>query len=282
MSGRREAVDEVRGQLTREGAGVKLQRIFGFADENLFDPFLLLDHFGSSDPRDYVAGFPWHPHRGIETITYMLEGSAEHSDSMGNKGTISAGDVQWMTAGSGIIHQEMPKPGVDGRTMEGFQLWVNLPRAAKMSPPRYRGFAAGDIPRVTIGHGVEAGVICGALAGVRGPVQEVVREPSYYDLGFTEGTSAELPLAAELTVGLYVYRGEVSVGERLIDAGRAVRLGPGDRVDLRSARGGRAILFSGRPLGEPIAWGGPIVMNTRAELDLAFQELETGTFIKPG
>jgi len=269
------------GKPTLEGAGVRLKRVFGFGEVPLFDPFLMLDDFGASDPQDYVAGFPWHPHRGIETVTYMLHGTVEHGDSLGNKGTIGDGQVQWMTAGSGIIHQEMPLPQKD--YLRGVQLWVNLPAGNKMMPPRYRDIRADDIPDRTDGNGVRVKVIAGAYQGVRGPVKDIVRGPEYLDVLAPSGTTFEHPIAEGNTAFVYVLEGDgVFDGNgRKVGAGRAGLYGDGDAISVEAgAKGVRFICVSGLPLGEPVAWKGPIVMNTQEELDLAFREYKNGTFIK--
>ena len=265
-----------------EGAGVHLHRAFGSHDIALFDPFLLLDDFRSHTPEHYRKGFPWHPHRGIETITYVLKGDVEHGDSLGNKGDISSGDVQWMTAGSGIIHQEMPRGDGEGR-MEGFQLWANLPAADKMMHPRYRDIGAAQIPSVTLASGATIKVICGQVGDVRGPVQDVMIEPEYLDVTLPQNTTLIHPTPREHTVFAYVYAGNGRfgpagdlLGDRslvLYDAGEQVSITAGER-ELRF------LLVAGKPLAEPVAWGGPIVMNTQAELQQAFDEFRNGTFIK--
>ncbi len=278
----------VPSRQTREGAGVRLSRAFGEVDARL-DPFLLLDHFGSDRPEDYMAGFPWHPHRGMETITYMIDGRVEHADSLGNKGVIGPGDVQWMTAGSGIVHQEMPQRS---EHLEGFQLWSNLPRDQKMRAPRYQGIGAADLPRVTLGDGVEALVVCGEAGGVAGPVQEIVTEPLYLDVTLQSGATFSHVIPASHNAFAYVYRGSAKfdldgdqeVSERhlvIFDAGEPLRVHVGSSV---CAQGGdveaRFLLVAGKPIGEPVAWGGPIVMNTDEELRQAFAEYREGTFIK--
>jgi quercetin 2,3-dioxygenase len=268
---------------TIEGAGVQLRRAFGHGQEELFDPFLMLDDFRGDHPSQYQAGFPWHPHRGIETITYILEGELDHGDSMGNSGTIGPGDVQWMTAGSGIIHQEMPSGDAQGR-MGGFQLWANLPAIQKMIDPRYQGVTAGEIP-VEEAPGVRARVICGTVGASTGPVREVVIEPEYLDVTLEPGTGWVHPTRLGHTVFAYLFEGEARFGESSdpIDAGRGmiILLDDGDQVSIGAgAAGARFLLVSGRPLREPIAWRGPIVMNTREELDAAWRELDDGTFVK--
>jgi redox-sensitive bicupin YhaK (pirin superfamily) len=266
---------------TLEGAGVHLKRAFGFREVPRLDPFLLLDAFRSEDPADYRAGFPWHPHRGIETITYVLDGDVEHGDSMGNRGMISAGDVQWMTAGSGIVHQEMPKGDAKGQ-MWGFQLWSNLPASRKMMEPRYQEVKQAAIPRVTTPDGATVRVICGEVAGVRGPVREIVTDPECLDVSMPAGRSFTHPVTPGHTVFAYVIDGEGSFGEAGPRAeGSLVLYGPGDHVVVTAERrAARFLLVAGRPLGEPVAWHGPVVMNTQEELRTAFREYEQGTFVK--
>lgn len=268
---------------TLEGAGVHLHRAFGDRDVELFDPFLLLDDFRSDTPEHYLQGFPWHPHRGIETITYVLKGDVEHGDSLGHRGDITGGDVQWMTAGSGIIHQEMPKGDDQGR-MEGFQLWANLPAASKMMHPRYRDITAAQIPVATLPGGIEVKVICGRIGEVRGPVRDVVIEPEYLDVRLPPGATFSHPTPPGHTVFAYVHAGAGRFDEESAErhGNRSLVLFEhGDKVSIAAGEEGlRFLLVAGKPLGEPIAWGGPIVMNTRAELQLAFEELKRGTFIK--
>jgi redox-sensitive bicupin YhaK (pirin superfamily) len=284
MSARREIQGAWRGRHTVEGAGVHLTRMFGFQDEALLDPFLLLDHFGSDKPEDYLAGFPWHPHRGIETITYMMRGTAEHGDSMGNQGVIGPGDLQWMTAGSGIIHQEMPKGDGEG-VNAGFQLWANLPAAQKMMDPHYQDVKAADVPEVACPGGARVKVIAGTVNGVSGPVKGVVIDPEYLDVAVPPGASFTHPVTPGHTVFAYVFEGEGDFGPGKVEAppsaGTLVHYGDGDEVTVTAGDGGvRFLLVSGRPIGEPVAWYGPIVMNTREELRVAAQELKDGTFIK--
>jgi redox-sensitive bicupin YhaK (pirin superfamily) len=267
---------------TIEGAGVRLRRAFGYHQAPLLDPFLLLDDFGSSDPEDYVAGFPWHPHRGIETVTYMLQGEVEHGDSLGNNGVIRSGDVQWMTAGSGIIHQEMPRR-YDG-LMRGFQLWVNLPASEKMMPPRYRGIDGGDIPTASPADGVAVKVIAGTVDGTRGPVRDLVVDAEYIDVQLSPGAVFRRLTAESHTVFAYVVQGSgyfsPAGGEEAL-SGRVVVYGRGTHAEITAGdRGVRFLLASGQPLNEPVAWRGPIVMNTGEELRVAFQEYQAGTFIK--
>jgi redox-sensitive bicupin YhaK (pirin superfamily)/Na+/H+ antiporter NhaD/arsenite permease-like protein len=272
---------------TMEGAGVRLNRAFGNDDPTLSDPFLLLDDFRSDRPADYQAGFPWHPHRGMETITYVLAGDVEHGDSLGNQGVIGAGDVQWMSAGSGIIHQEMPQGDAQGR-MQGFQLWANLPAALKMSAPKYRDVRAADIPEVVVPGGARVKVIAGTVEGVTGPVGDVAIAPEYLDVSIPAGGSLVHPVPRGHSVFAYVFQGRCAFGAA--GAGDAtplhgnltlVRFGDGDVVEARAgADPVRFLLVSGKPLREPIAWGGPIVMNTQEELQLAFREYRDGTFLK--
>ncbi len=289
-----------KSKPTIEGAGVHLKRAFGYYQVPQLDPFLLLDDFHSSDPAEYLQGFPWHPHRGIETITYVLHGRVEHGDSMGNKGVISSGDVQWMTAGSGIIHQEMPK-GRDDGLMWGFQLWANLPASHKMMDPRYRGLLSGEIPEATLKGGVRVKVICGEVGGARGPVQDVVIEPEYLDVSMPAETIFTHPVKRGHTAFAYVVEGEgyfdpernafahEVVGANYFDMQRQcacsaenlVLFGDGDEVIIATQKSPvRFLLVSGQPIGEPVAWYGPIVMNTQEELRTAFEEYEKGTFIK--
>ncbi len=266
---------------TLEGAGVRLRRAFGFGSERSFDPFLMLDDFRADDPADFDAGFPWHPHRGIETITYVLRGDVEHADSLGNSGVIGSGDVQWMTAGSGIVHQEMPKG--DGGHMWGFQLWANLPAAEKMTEPRYRGLTGVDIPEVRredIGTCVR--VIAGEVDGVRGPVEGIVIDPQYLDVTVRPGCTFEHGIEPGHTAFAYAIEGggEFAPEADLVNR-QVVLYTDGDSVRVRAGDTGvRFLLLSGRPLREPIAWGGPIVMNTHEQLREAFAEYRDGTFIK--
>ena len=277
---------------TLEGAGVHLKRAFGFSEVPRLDPFLLLDAFHSENPADYRAGFPWHPHRGMETITYMLDGDVEHADSLGNRGIISAGDVQWMTAGSGIVHQEMPKGNRRGE-MWGFQLWSNLPARQKMMDPRYQEIKQADIPQVQTPDGATVRVISGALGEVQGPVREIVTEPEYLDVSLPAGASFTHPVKRDHTVFAYVvdgagyFEGGREALERKATApsgeGTVVVYSPGDSVEVvTDKRPVRFLLVAGKPLGEPVAWHGPIVMNTQDELRTAFREYQEGTFVKRG
>lgn len=283
-----------------EGAGVHLRRAFGFGNTSDFDPFLLLDDFRNDIPEDYAAGFPWHPHRGIETITYVLAGTVDHADSLGNRGSIGAGDVQWMTAGRGIIHQEMPQGDPAGR-MHGFQLWANLPAALKMTAPRYQEVKAADIPVVTDDDGTRVRVVCGNFWGQAGPVDGIAAEPVYLDVSVPPGKRRSLPVETTRHAFAYVFAGSGQFGNASpLQAVRTENLGPldsvapapaenrslvlfdnGDEVVVQAGEEGiRFLLVSGQPLEEPVAWHGPIVMNTREELRQAFAELERGEFLK--
>ncbi|MSQ05766.1 MAG: pirin family protein [Dehalococcoidia bacterium] len=274
-----------QSQPTLEGAGVHLRRAFGFHEAPRLDPFLLLDDFRGENPEDYKLGFPWHPHRGMETITYMLDGEVEHSDSLGNGGLISPGDVQWMTAGSGIVHQEMPKGDRKGR-MGGFQLWANLPAGHKMMEPRYREVKNAEIPVVKAPGGATVHVIAGEVAGVQGPVREIVTEPEYLDVSLKAGQSFTHPVKPEHTVFAYVIEGEgyfqpESESQSASGTGSLVLYGPGNSVAVTTEnKPVRFLLVAGKPLGEPVAWRGPIVMNTQEELRLAFREYQEGTFLR--
>ena len=271
-------------RTTLEGAGVQLRRAFGSGrDVELFDPFLMMDDFRGDNPSQYSKGFPWHPHRGIETITYMLEGECDHSDSMGNNGTICAGDVQWMTAGSGLIHQEMPRGTATGR-MGGFQLWANLPATHKMRDPRYQGVESATIPEVRSA-GAVVRVIAGSVGDVEGPVADISVEPEYLDVALEPEATWTHSVAADHTVFAYLFEGEGRFGAGgepvAAGSGTVVLFGEGDGVTVSAgAEGARFLLLSGKPLHEPVAWRGPIVMNTEAELDVAWRELDDGTFVK--
>ena len=269
---------------TMEGAGVRLKRAFGHAEAPKLDPFLLLDDIHSTNPEDYLAGFPWHPHRGIETVTYVLHGDVEHGDSIGNHGAIGDGDVQWMTAGSGIIHQEMPNK-VSG-DMRGLQLWVNLPASHKMMDPRYRDIPSDSIPKVKAGSGVQVGVIAGNYSGVSGPMEDIVQSPSYFDVTVPAGEIFTFEFPHGHTVFAYVLSGNGTFGtdeDSKVGAEHVVLYGEGNRVDIGAGDNGvRFLLIAGEPLNEPVAWGGPIVMNTEEELHEAFREFREGTFIKVG
>jgi redox-sensitive bicupin YhaK (pirin superfamily) len=264
-------------QVTLEGAGVKLKRVLGNDKNSTLDPFLLLDHFGSDNPKDYIKGFPWHPHRGMETVTYMWTGEVEHGDSMGNKGVIKSGDIQWMTAGSGIIHQEMPQK-YDG-LMQGFQLWINLPAKKKMIDPKYRGIESEQIPVIQKGD-TKTKIIAGKVDGTKGPVRDLAIDIEYFDVELSSGKTFEHATAKNDTVFAYIVEGAVEVQSKTIRQGQCAVFGEGDLVKTSSTGGGRFLFVSGEPLNEPVAWRGPIVMNTQEELDKAFEELESNTFIK--
>jgi redox-sensitive bicupin YhaK (pirin superfamily) len=290
----------IRSKPTIEGAGVHLKRAFGFSEAPALDPFLLLDDFRSNDPQYYIQGFPWHPHRGIETITYVLRGNVEHGDSMGNAGVIGAGDVQWMTAGSGIIHQEMPK-GDEAGHMSGFQLWANLPASHKMMDPRYRDVKSSQIPEISTGNGVTIRIVCGEVEGTRGPVRDIITEPEYLDLTVPAETEFIHPTKPGHTVFAYIIEGKAWFcqqkdpftyeveGTNYFDIQRnpfvtnedLVLFDDGEQVVVSTEdEPVRFLLMSGKPIGEPVAWYGPIVMNTRRELQIAFEEYRNGTFIK--
>jgi redox-sensitive bicupin YhaK (pirin superfamily) len=290
----------IKSKPTLEGAGVHLRRAFGFGNTEDFDPFLLLDDFRNDVPEDYLAGFPWHPHRGIETITYVLAGTVEHGDSMGNKGAIAAGDVQWMTAGSGIIHQEMPKGDQTGR-MHGFQLWANLPSSLKMTAPRYQEVKAADIPEIGDDDGTHVRVVCGSFWGSKGPVDGVAADPIYLDVSVPAGRRKKLPVETARHVFAYVFAGSgkfcnaseplavptESVGwadtspPSAAENRSLVLFDRGDELEVQAGADGiRFLLVSGKPIEEPVAWYGPIVMNTQEQLQRAFLELREGTFLK--
>ncbi len=290
----------IESKPTMEGAGVKLRRGFGFGDTTEFDPFLLFDDFRNDNPSDYLAGFPWHPHRGIETITYVLAGSVAHGDSLGNKGTLTSGDVQWMTAGSGILHQEMPKGDPQGH-MHGFQLWANLPSTLKMTTPRYQDVKGADIPEVTDDDGTRVRVVCGDFWGAKGPVDGVAADPRYLDVSVPPGVRRTLKVETTRHAFAYVFagsgtfrdasapRGVLTEGEgehdrpRLDETGNRslVLFDRGDEITVQAGdQGIRFLLVSGKPIEEPVAWYGPIVMNTKEELQQAFNEFKNGTFIK--
>ncbi len=276
--------DVIAPQPLTEGAGVRLRRSIATRRLDYLDPFLLFDHFGSDDPADYVAGFPLHPHRGIETVTYLRGGTVAHKDSLGNSGTIGAGDVQWMTAGSGILHEEMPKVGP--RRLDGFQVWVNLPASLKMTRPRYQDVAAAKIPERVRPDGVTVRVVAGEVDGVLGAVKEIYAEPSYLDVAMPAHRTFEQPVPRGHTALAYVFEGEVSFGDASdashgpVAATRLVVFADGDVVRARTGeRPGRFLLLSGRPLGEPVARYGPFVMNTPEEIQQTLRELREGSFI---
>lgn len=289
-----------KARPTLEGAGVHLNRAFGFGDPSEVDPFLLLDDFRNDNPENYAAGFPWHPHRGIETITYVLAGSVDHGDSLGNRDSIRAGDVQWMTAGSGIVHQEMPKGDPEGR-MHGFQLWANLPSSLKMTPPRYQGIRAADIPVLTDDDGTVVRLVCGTFWGTQGPVDGIASDPVYVDVSVPPGKRRSLPVETTRHAFAYVFAGsgkfcnassplavptegagwsDTSLPAEA-DNRSLVLFDRGDEVTVQAGDEGiRFLLVSGRPLREPVAWYGPIVMNTQEELRQAYDKLDRGTFLK--
>jgi quercetin 2,3-dioxygenase len=291
---------QITASPTVEGAGVKLQRAFGFGDTEDFDPFLLLDDFRNDRPADYQAGFPWHPHRGIETITYVLSGNVDHADSLGNQGTIGAGDVQWMTAGSGIIHQEMPHGDPQGR-MHGFQLWANLPSSLKMTSPRYQDLQSKDIPLVVDDDGTSVRIVCGEFWGKSGPVDGVAADPQYLDVFVPPDRRRSLPIETTRHSFAYVFEGSGTFGNgsepgpvttdtfghadskagQLAGNRSLIVFDRGDEVVVQAGPAGiRFLLVSGKPIEEPIAWYGPIVMNTREEIQQAFSEFRAGTFLK--
>ncbi|MHA1913597.1 MAG: pirin family protein [Promethearchaeota archaeon] len=274
----------IKSRPTFEGAGVRLKRAFGYADSSL-DPFLLLDDFHSDDPNDYIRGFPWHPHRGIETITYMLHGKVEHGDSLGNGGVIEAGDVQWMTAGSGIIHQEMPKKDEQDTLLWGFQLWANLPASHKMMDPRYRDVEKSTIPEVSLNNNkVKVKIISGEINGVKGPVQDVVTDPQYLDIILSPYSEFIHDIGKEKNAFAYTIEGEGffdDTKEGLLGKETLIIFREGDTIKIATdSKPVRFLLVSGKPLRENVAWRGPIVMNTDQELDVAFREYQTGTFLK--
>ncbi|MCT4609531.1 MAG: pirin family protein [Pelagimonas sp.] len=286
-----------------EGAGVHLHRVFGFGDPSHTDPFLMMDDFRNDIPELYEAGFPWHPHRGIETITYVLEGEVDHGDSLGNRGTLGAGSVQWMTAGSGIMHQEMPRGNAQGQ-MHGFQLWANLPSSLKMTAPRYQDIQVSDIPEIIDDDGTKVKVVTGQFWGQRGPVDGIAADPLYLDVSVPPGVKKTLPIDTRANAFAYVFAGagrftdaadpigvrvekEVNgqeVNIRDLSGNRTlVRFGNGDEVTVQAGPDGvRFLLVAGRPIQEPVAWHGPIVMNTQQEIRQAMQDLQNGTFIKAG
>jgi redox-sensitive bicupin YhaK (pirin superfamily) len=290
----------IKSKPALEGAGVHLRRAFGFGDTSDFDPFLLLDDFRNDIPANYLAGFPWHPHRGIETITYVLAGTVEHGDSMGNQGVIGPGDIQWMTAGRGIIHQEMPKGDPLGQ-MHGFQLWANLPASLKMTPPRYQEVKSPDVPIITDDDGTRVRVVCGSFWGKKGPIDGIAANPTYLDVSVPPGKTKTLPVETTRQGFAYVFAGSgkfcnasgplavPTEGVGWADTSpptsaenhTLVLFDRGDEVTVRAGEDGiRVLLVSGEPLKEPVAWYGPIVMNTQAELQRAFEEIREGTFLK--
>ncbi|MEC9310961.1 MAG: pirin family protein [Pseudomonadota bacterium] len=298
----RPIVETRNAMPTMEGAGVKLHRAFGFHDPSELDPFLLFDDFRNEHPQDYMRGFPWHPHRGIETITYVLSGTVEHGDSLGNTGTLGAGDVQWMTAGSGILHQEMPKGNINGQ-MHGFQLWGNLPSSQKMTDPRYQDVEGKEIPEIIDDDGTRVKVIVGEFWGKKGPVDGIAADPQYLDIFVPAGVKKTFKIDTYRRAFAYIFEGQGAfvdasrpqgvllekevAGEELhirdMSGDRTlVRFGTGEEITVQAGPEGlRFLLISGAPIEEPVAWHGPIVMNTQAELRQAFRDLNNGTFIKP-
>lgn len=298
----RPTLETRRATPTMEGAGVKLHRAFGFHDPSELDPFLLFDDFRNDRPEDFEKGFPWHPHRGIETITYVLEGTVEHADSLGNTGDLNAGDVQWMTAGSGILHQEMPRGNAAGQ-MHGFQLWGNLPSTQKMTAPRYQDMKSADIPVVTDDDGTRVKIITGEFWGKRGPVDGIAADPQYLDVFVPAGVRKTFKIDTYRRAFAYVFQGTGAFADASAPSGvllekevggeevnirdmsgdrTLIRFGTGDEVTVQAGEEGvRFLLISGAPIEEPVAWHGPIVMNTRAELQQAMRDLNNGTFIRP-
>ena len=298
----RPTLETRRATPTMEGAGVKLHRAFGFHDPSELDPFLLFDDFRNDRPEDFEKGFPWHPHRGIETITYVLEGTVEHADSLGNTGDLNAGDVQWMTAGSGILHQEMPRGNAAGQ-MHGFQLWGNLPSTQKMTAPRYQDMKSADIPVVTDDDGTRVKIITGEFWGKRGPVDGIAADPQYLDVFVPAGVKKTFKIDTYRRAFAYVFQGAGAFADASAPSGvllekevggeevnirdmsgdrTLIRFGTGDEVTVQAGEEGvRFLLISGAPIEEPVAWHGPIVMNTRAELQQAMRDLNNGTFIRP-
>lgn len=298
----RPTLETRRATPTMEGAGVKLHRAFGFHDPSELDPFLLFDDFRNEHPRDFEKGFPWHPHRGIETITYVLEGTVAHADSLGNTGDLNAGDVQWMTAGSGILHQEMPRGNANGQ-MHGFQLWGNLPSAQKMTAPRYQDMKSAEIPVVTDDDGTRVKIITGEFWGKRGPVDGIAADPQYLDIFVPAGVKKTFRIDTYRRAFAYVFQGAGAFADASAPSGvllekevageevnirdmsgdrTLIRFGTGDEVTVQAGEEGvRFLLISGAPIEEPVAWHGPIVMNTRAEIQQAMRDLNNGTFIRP-
>ncbi|WP_439111278.1 pirin family protein [Lentibacter sp.] len=298
----RPTLETRKAQPTMEGAGVHLHRAFGFHDPSELDPFLLFDDFRNEHPAHYAKGFPWHPHRGIETITYVLSGEVDHADSLGNTGRLGAGDVQWMTAGSGIMHQEMPRGNAKGQ-MHGFQLWANLPRDLKMTDPRYQDVEAREIPEITDDDGTHVRVVTGAFWGKRGPVDGIAADPQYLDIFVPAGVKKTLPIDTYRRAFAYVFEGQGAFADASAPTGvllekevmgeelnirdmsgdrTLIRFGTGDEITVQAGEEGvRFLLISGAPIQEPVAWHGPIVMNTQDEIRQAMSDLRNGTFIKP-
>jgi redox-sensitive bicupin YhaK (pirin superfamily) len=277
MSQIRETIHVIPGQDASDGAGVRMKRVFPVQGIMQIDPFLLFDEFGSDDPNAYIGGFPDHPHRGFETVTYMLAGRMRHFDNKGNSGLLTAGGAQWMTAGRGLIHSEMPEQA-DG-LMRGFQIWVNLPAAEKMTAPRYQDYAPGEIPEKTLESGVTLKVVAGEAGGIAGPVNGVSRQPLLVDVTLPAGTAWQCPVDPAATVLVHVFEGAVTVGEELVPAAHMAVTVEGDTVALQAGpEGGRALILAARPIGEPVVRAGPFVMNTRAEIEQAFQDYQAGHF----
>ncbi len=267
------------GHSTMDGAGVKLFRVFANENANLTDPFLLLDNFGSDKPEEYIRGFPWHPHRGIETVTYMLDGNVKHEDSIGNQGVIGPGDIQWMTAGSGILHQEMPEK--QEGLMQGIQLWVNLSARNKMTAPKYRGIANDEIPVIRL-DGIKIKIISGTYENKKGPVVDLNVDVEYFDVLLDKGKTIAFKLKNGYTTFCYLIEGKGDFEGSNVEQGQLILLKDITKLTVRAIENTRFLLVSGMPINEPIAWGGPIVMNTQEELQIAFEELDQGTFIKTG
>lgn len=272
---------QLKAQPTMEGAGVRLNRVFGHAEAPELDPFLLMDDFRSDNPADFIKGFPWHPHRGIETITYVLKGDVAHGDSLGNEGTISSGDIQWMTAGSGIVHQEMPEGDGNG-AMHGFQFWANLPAAQKMTAPKYRDITADQVPEISVQDSIRVKIIAGSMEGTKGPVDDIVITPEFFDVEVPAGKTFVHGTEPDYTAILYVIGGRGETDGTPLQNRDMVLFDRGDQLEVKALedQGVRFILLTGKPLNEPVAWRGPIVMNTQEELETAFQEYRDGTFIK--
>jgi len=270
----------LRAQPVTEGAGVRLNRVFGHAEAPMLDPFLMMDDFRSDTPEDYLKGFPWHPHRGIETITYVLKGDVEHGDSLGNTGTIFSGDIQWMTAGSGIVHQEMPKGDRDG-AMHGFQFWANLPAADKMCPPKYRDITADQVPQIQVQDGVRVKIISGSCQGVNGPMDDIAVAPEFFDCEVPQGQTFVHETSPDHTAFVYVIGGQGTTCGTAVKNRDLVLYDRGNRLEITAGHTPlRFLVLTGNPLNQPVAWKGPIVMNTQEELKQAFEEYQNGTFIK--
>ena len=281
MATTRTVVEIIEPIYVMEGAGVRLRRTIATSRLDYLDPFLLFDHFGSDDPADYLAGFPMHPHRGIETVTYMLTGTVNHKDSLGNKGTIGECDVQWMTSGSGILHEEMPQEPAEGK-LEGFQLWVNLPAKLKMTNPRYQEVKSSEIPEIKLEGGAMVKIIAGELNGVKGPVTKIFADPEYLDVSILEGGSFEHSVQKDHTVFAYVFEGQGVFDKKgkVVSATNLAIFDEGDLVKVQAKKSVRFLLVSGKPLNEPIARYGPFVMNTAEEIEQALKDLRNGTFVK--